>query len=62
MISRDRKLLLVGMLTGILVAGALMTVFFMRQESAKAAIQSESQTLSSSRAQQNDITPLGTEP
>lgn len=62
MISRDKKLLLLGMLTGILVAGALMAAFFMRQQSAKAAIQSEGQTLSSSPAQQNDITPIGTEP
>jgi membrane fusion protein, copper/silver efflux system len=62
MISRDKKLLLLGMLTGILLAGALMAVVFMRQQSAKAAIQSESQTLSSSPAQQNDINPIGTEP
>jgi hypothetical protein len=62
MISRDKKLLLLGMLTGILVAGALMAVFFMRQQSAKAAIQGESQAVSSSPTQQNDITPIGTAP
>src|SRR5215831_5717684 len=62
MISRDKKLLLVGMLAGMLLAGSLMTVFFTRQESAKAAIQSEDQTLSTSSAQKNDITPIGTDP
>ena len=62
MVSRDKKLLLVGMLAGIFLAASLMTVFFMRQESAKAAIQSEGQTSSTSSAQKNDVTPIGTEP
>lgn len=62
MISRDKKLLLVGMLAGALFAGALMVVFFLRQESAKAAMQSDGQMTATRAAQKNDLTPVGTEP
>src|SRR5262249_17009913 len=62
MISRGKKLLLVGMLGGILLGGSVVTVFFVRQGSAKAAMQSEGQILSTSPSQNDDITPIGTEP
>ncbi len=62
MISKHKKFLLVGMLAGAVFAGALMAVFFLRQESAKAAMQSEGQMLPSSTAQRNNLTPVGTEP
>jgi membrane fusion protein, copper/silver efflux system len=62
MISRDKKLLLVGMLGGVLLAGSLMAVFFTRQDSAKAAVQNVDQIPSNSAVQKNSITPVGTEP
>ncbi len=62
MISRDKKLLLVGMLAGVLLAGSIVTVFFLRQESANAAQQSDEHTLSNSTIRKNDDTPVGTEP
>lgn len=62
MISRDKKLLLIGMLAGLLLAGFVTTVFFMRQESAKAAMQNAGQIHSNPAAEKNDITPVGTEP
>ena len=62
MISRDKELLLVGMLAGSVIAGALMAVFFLRQESAKAAMQNDGQMLPTSTAQKNEVTPVGTEP
>lgn len=62
MISRDKKLLLVGMLAGAVIAGALIAVFFLRQESAKAAMQSDAQMPSNSAIQTNGMTPVGTEP
>ena len=62
MISRDKKLLLVGMLAGAVIAGVLMTVFFSRQESAKAAMQDDEQMSASSAVQKNQVMPVGTEP
>ncbi|HEX6502852.1 MAG TPA: efflux RND transporter periplasmic adaptor subunit [Terriglobales bacterium] len=62
MTSRDKKLLLIGMLAGLLVAGFVMTVFFIRQESARAAMQSHGQIPSDSAAQKNEVAPVGTEP
>jgi membrane fusion protein, copper/silver efflux system len=62
MISRDKKLLLVGMLAGALFAGVLMAAFFLRLESAKAAMQSDGQMTVSPAAQKNDLTPVSTEP
>ena len=62
MISRDKKFLLVGVLAGVVLAGAIMTVFFMRQGSANAAVRSDGQMPSNSGVQENDITPVGTEP
>ena len=62
MIPRDKKLLLVGMLAGVLLAGAVVTMFFLRQESAKAAIQSHEHMPAQSAAERNDTNPVGTEP
>ena len=62
MISRDKRLLLIGILAGVLLSGSLMSVFFIRQESANAAIRNEGQTLAASSAQKHEITPIGTEP
>ena len=62
MISRDKKLVLIGMLVGTLVAGALMAVLFLRQESARAAMQSDGQMPSNSAVQKNEVTSVGTEP
>ena len=62
MISRDKKLLLVGMLAGVLLASSLMAVFFIRQGSAKAAMQNDGQIPSNSAVQKNSIKPVGTEP
>ena len=62
MISRDKKFLLVGMLAGALLAISIMTVFFMRQESAKVPQQNDGHMPSNSPGQKNDFTPVGTEP
>ena len=62
MISRDKKLLLAGMLAGVLFAGSIVTAFFLRQESANAAQQGDGHVLSNSTGQKNDTAPLGTEP
>ena len=62
MISRDKKLLLVGMLAGVLLASSLIAVFFIRQDRAKAAMQNDGQIPSNSTVQKNSITPVGTEP
>jgi membrane fusion protein, copper/silver efflux system len=62
MISRDKKLLLIGMLAGMLLAGVVTTVFFMRQESAIAAMQSHDRMPSDTATQKNDTALIGTEP
>ena len=62
MISRDKKLLLVGMLVGVLLASSLMVMFFIRQDSAKAAMQNDGQIPSNSAGQKNSVEPIGTEP
>ena len=62
MISRDKKLLLVGMLVGVLFASSVMVVFFIRQDSAKAAMQNDGQIPSNPAVQKNSIEPIGTEP
>ena len=50
------------MLAGVLLAGSLTTMFFLRQESANAAIQSHAQMPHSSAREKNDANSLGTEP
>jgi len=62
MISRDKKLLIVGILAGVLLAGTLTTMFFLRQESANAAIHSHEQMPHSAARETNDANSLGTEP
>jgi membrane fusion protein, copper/silver efflux system len=62
MISRDKKLLLVGVLAGVALAGSITTVFFIRQDSAKAAMQNDGQIPSNSTVQKNSVAPVGTEP
>ena len=62
MMSRDKKLLLVGMLAGAVIAATLIAAFFLRQEIAKAAMQGEGQMPSNSAVQKNEITPVETEP
>jgi membrane fusion protein, copper/silver efflux system len=61
-ISRDKKLLLIGMLAGAVVAASFMTVFFLRGDSAKAAIESHELMSASSRREKTDSAPVGTSP
>src|SRR5215831_19073801 len=60
MVSRDKKLFLVGTLAGVLLAGFLMGILLWRQENAKASIQSHEHM--SSTLEKNDSAPLSTEP
>ncbi len=62
MISRDKKLLLVGIVSGAVMALALMTAFFFRGASARAAIQSHEAISTASRQEQTKRASLGTEP
>ena len=62
MTSRDKNLLLAGMLAGVLLTGTLTTTFFVRQEIAKAGVQNDEQTAHISAREKNDATSLGTEP
>ncbi len=61
MISRDKKLLLIGTVAGAVIGGVLMTITFLRQETAKADVSHEQMNHSPARAD-NDATALGTEP
>jgi RND family efflux transporter MFP subunit len=62
MTSRDKKLLLLGTLAGVLLASFVMAVFFMREDSANAAMQNDGQIPSNAAVQKNSTTPVGTEP
>ena len=62
MISRDKKLLLIGMLAGVLTAAGFMIVFFLRGESAKAAIESHGEMSAPASREKNEPAPVGTEP
>ena len=61
MISRDKKLLLAGMLAGVLLAGTITTLFLLREEGAKAAIQTHEHQPAIS-AEKNETNSVGTEP
>ena len=60
MISRDKKLVLVGIVVGAVIAAALMTVFFFR--GARAAMQSHEPISTASRQEQTEPASVGTEP
>lgn len=62
MISRDKKLLLIGMLVGVVIAVAFTTVFFFRGESAKAAMQSHGEISAPASRDKNEPASVGTEP
>ena len=62
MVSRDKKLLLVGVLVGIVVAAAVMTVFFFWSESAKAAMQGHEQMSAPGGRERTEPVSVGTEP
>jgi Cu(I)/Ag(I) efflux system membrane fusion protein len=61
MISRERNLVLAGVLAGAVLSAALMTVFFLRSQSASAAQQNPSLPASSNR-DTSEAAPAGTEP
>lgn len=62
MISKDKKLLLIGMVVGIVVAVAFMTSLFLHQQSAKAAVQGHDHMNSSSARDNSEPASVGTEP
>lgn len=62
MISRDKKLLLIGMLAGVVVAATSMRVFLLRGDSAKAAIESHEQMSAPAGRERAEPAPVGTEP
>jgi Cu(I)/Ag(I) efflux system membrane fusion protein len=62
MISRDKKLLLIGAVAGVVIATAFMTVFFFRGESARAAAQSHEQMSTPSGREEAEPVSVGTEP
>src|SRR5690242_14583910 len=62
MISRDKKLLLIGMLAGVVIAVAFTTVFVFRGESARAAMQSHEQMSNPSIRAKTEPVSVGTEP
>ena len=39
--SRDKKLLLIGVVVGMVIAAAVMTTFYLRSDNAKAAMQGQ---------------------
>ncbi len=62
MISRDKKLLLIGTVAGALLAGILTTTIFLRQETAKAEMQNHGQMGHDTTRADNETAALGTEP
>ena len=62
MISRDKKLVLIGLLAGIALAAAFMTVFFYRSESAKAAMKDQHETPMQPSREEPATAHVGTEP
>lgn len=62
MISRDKKFLLIGMVVGIVAAVAFMAIFFLREQSAKAAGQGHYEMNSPSTRDKSEPEPVGTEP
>lgn len=62
MISRDKKLLLIGMLAGVLAAAGFMIVFFLRGESARAAKQSHEGMSAPTGREKTEPASVGTEP
>ena len=61
MISRDKKLVLIGVACGVVIAAAFMAVFFFHQQSAKAA-QAEAQASAPVARKTSQTGPIGTEP
>jgi Cu(I)/Ag(I) efflux system membrane fusion protein len=62
MISRDKMLLLIGMLAGVVVAAAFMKVFFLRSESARAAMQNHDEMSAPVGRDKPEPASVGTEP
>jgi Cu(I)/Ag(I) efflux system membrane fusion protein len=62
MISRDKKLVLIGIISGVVIAAAFMTVFFFRGASARAAMQSHGPISAASRQERTEPASVGTEP
>src|SRR5947207_11537598 len=62
MISKDKKLLVIGMLAGAVVAAAFMAAFLFRGETARAAMQSHEQISAPTPRGNAEVAPVGTEP
>jgi RND family efflux transporter MFP subunit len=62
MIARDKRLLLIGVFAGIVIAVAFMAIFFFREQSAKAAMQGHDHVKLSSARDTSDPASAGTEP
>lgn len=62
MVSRDKKLVLVGAVLGVVIAAAFMAAYFFRGESVRAAAQSHEQTVSPSGHEKRETVSAGTEP
>jgi membrane fusion protein, copper/silver efflux system len=60
--SRDKKLVLIGLVLGAAIAAVFLTVFFFRGEKARAAMQTHEQMSMPSVREKNEPTPVGTEP
>jgi membrane fusion protein, copper/silver efflux system len=60
--SRDKRLVLIGLVLGAAVAAVFMTVFFFRGEKARTAVQTDEQMSITSVREKNEPAPVGTEP
>jgi RND family efflux transporter MFP subunit len=62
MIPKERKLVLIGVLAGVVISAAFMAVFFLRSQSANAAQQSHASMPAPTGAEKSEAAPVGTEP
>ena len=62
MISRDKKILLVGIAVGVVIATVFVVVLFFQQDSAKAAMQAHENHPASSKRDNTEANAVGTEP
>jgi Cu(I)/Ag(I) efflux system membrane fusion protein len=62
MISRDKKLLLIGIAAGVVITAVFMTVFFSRGEGARAAIRNHEQMSAPSDREKTEPESVGTVP
>ena len=62
MISRDKKLVLIGVALGVAIAAVFLTILFFRQQSAKAAMRAEEQVSTKTARENTQPVSVGTEP